>query len=242
MKKQISKLPPGHLISSKNSNRYKWYQSDGHSKNYIPNKNQKLVEELAVKKYLSCRLEELQIEEQAANAYLEKCKDMENIQKSDELIHKDSRYYQFLNQYFTPLSEELVQWANAPYDKSNYKLENLKCKSAQGNMFRSKSEAIIEGLLYTHKIPYRYECALDLSGHIVYPDFTIRHPKTGQIYYWEHCGKMDDIDYVKRFCRKLEEYAKNGIVPSINLILTYETAESQFDIELAEKIIQYYFE
>ena len=49
LKKKLQELPTGKLICSKNQNRYKWYQSDGHSKTYIPKANRKLAEDLATK-------------------------------------------------------------------------------------------------------------------------------------------------------------------------------------------------
>ncbi|MFQ8777759.1 MAG: hypothetical protein ACLR78_10425 [Roseburia sp.] len=62
---------------------------------------------------------------------------------------------------------------------------------------RSKSEAMIAMLLHLNAIPYRYECALSLGGVTLFPDFTIRHPVTGVLYYWEHFGLMDDPAYAK---------------------------------------------
>lgn len=194
-----------------------------------------------MKKYLSSKLEVLQVKEKAADAYLKKYKNINKIQNSNEMLQKDSRYYQFLKDQISPLSQELNIWVNESYNKSTYKPERLICKSKSGNMLRSKSEVFIDDALFSHGIPYRYECALDLGGHIIYPDFTIRHPKTGEVYYWEHCGKMDDESYVKRFCEKIEEYTRNGIIPSVNLILTYETAEHPLDPGMVDKIIEYYF-
>ena len=42
-------------------------------------------------------------------------------------------------------------------------------------MLRSKSEAIIDRMLYQNKIPFHYEEKLVLDGIILYPDFVIRH-------------------------------------------------------------------
>ena len=56
---------------------------------------------------------------------------------------------------------------------------------------------MIAMLLHLNAIPYRYECALSLGGVTLFPDFTIRHPGTGALYYWEHFGLMDDPAYAK---------------------------------------------
>lgn len=62
---------------------------------------------------------------------------------------------------------------------------------------------MIASYLYIKKIPFRYECALYLNGVLVFPDFTIRHPKTGEVYYWEHFGLIDQPSYVKRTMEKI---------------------------------------
>lgn len=96
-------------------------------------------------------------------------------------------------------------------------------------------------LLHTSKIPFRYECALPLGDVIVYPDFTIRHPRTGQLFYWEHFGMMDNPAYIKNAFSKLQLYTEHGIVPSIQLLTTYETKEHPLDFAAAENLVKLYF-
>lgn len=95
--------------------------------------------------------------------------------------------------------------------------------------------------LFSHQIPFRYECELILGTHVLYPDFTIRHPKTGNVYYWEHFGLMDNPSYCRNVSLKLQEYSLNGIIPSIQLITTYETNKHPLNPEIIEKIINHYF-
>jgi len=100
---------------------------------------------------------------------------------------------------------------------------------------------MIATFLYTNGIPFRYECALELNTSIIYPDFTIRHPHTGKIYYWEHFGRMDDPIYYKNTYSKLLLYTSNNIIPSIQLITTYETQTNPLTIDTIEKTINEYF-
>ena len=68
---QLSTLPEGKLICSQSSpSYYKWYQSDGHQKNYIPKKNLELAQKLAIKKYLSAKKEDITQELCAIDFYL----------------------------------------------------------------------------------------------------------------------------------------------------------------------------
>ena len=108
-------------------------------------------------------------------------------------------------------------------------------------MVRSKSEALIDTVLYINKIPFRYECALKLDETTIYPDFTIRHPRTGKLYYWEHFGRMDDPNYRRKVFAKQQLYADHNIIPSIQLISTYETREQPLNMEFVENLIHYYF-
>ena len=88
------------------------------------------------------------------------------------------------------------------HNNSSYKWYS----SISGNTLRSKSETIIDMLLFQTRIPYRYECPIILGTHIIYPDFTIRHPITGKIFYWEHFGQMDNSEYYPKACDKLRLY------------------------------------
>ena len=90
-----------------------------------------------------------------------------------------------------------------------------------------------------NKIPYRYESKLDLGSFgIYYPDFTIYHPRQLRLYYWEHFGRIDDEEYAHKAYRKLEIYTRNGIIPSDNLIMTFETREMQLDPAIVEKVVR----
>lgn len=51
-------------------------------------------------------------------------------------------------------------------------------------------------------------------------------------------GLMDDQEYRNSACKKLRLYCNNGIILSIDLIATFETADHPLDVERVEKIIQ----
>ena len=106
---------------------------------------------------------------------------------------------------------------------------------------RSKSEAMILMLLEQRHIPYRYESKLHLGNRDIYPDFTLIHPQTGKMLYWEHFGMMDDAKYYRDACAKLEFYLSNQIYPLDQLIVTFETKENPLTTEKIEKTIQLYF-
>ena len=52
---------------------------------------------------------------------------------------------------------------------------------------------------------------------------------------------MDDEKYARLAILKLRTYIENGIIPTIDLIVTYETKEHPLDYEAVEKIVKEYF-
>ena len=236
---KLKEYPDGKLVCTSTGKYHQWFQSDGHKKTYIPKKNRTLAQQLAEKKYISSLLSDLNSEKRAIEFYLRHHR--EDVGKVKKVLIEMPEYQELLAPNFIPKSQELREWVNEPYDKNIKNPENLIYKGAFGNMLRSKSEVIIDTFLHMYKIPFRYECQLNIGGKIIYPDFTIRHPKSGKIYYWEHFGLMDDIHYARSANAKMELYIGNGIIPSIHLITTYETKEHPLSSEMVNKIIQYYF-
>lgn len=239
LKKQLEILPEGKLVCNLNGPNSKWFQSDGHNKVYIPKRNRALAEKLAVKKYLSFLLEDLTHEKIAIGFYLRHHSNYEP--KAEKLLTESSEIQNLLSPYFSPLSKELDDWMKSPYEHNLKHLEHLNHKISATEYVRSKSEAMIAKVLKQNKIPYRYECKLILDEIEMYPDFTIRHPRTGEYFYWEHFGLLDKPDYVKRMHSKMKHYTDNNIMPGINLITTYETRDNPLSFELVEVLIKYYF-
>lgn len=94
--------------------------------------------------------------------------------------------------------------------------------TVEGELVQSKSEAIVANALHYNNITYKYEQPLTLGNKTIFPDFTIKDPDTGEVWYWEHCGLMSDKDYVERWRKKEKLYAEHGITQETNLIVTEE--------------------
>ena len=218
---QIESLPEGKIICTPNGNGYKWYRSDGHKSVYIPKSERNLAEQLAIKKYLK-QIENDCIQEKIAiDFYLRH----HSPSKAEELLINKPGYQELLSYHFKPKSQELEDWMRASFEQNPKYPENKIHKTSSGNLVRSKSEVLIDMVLYTHKIPFRYECELQLGDFKIYPDFTIRHPKTGKTIYWEHFGKMDDPKYRRsRKDSKREVCLENKILQFIESVeLSYST-------------------
>jgi len=223
IEKKLKQLPEGKLLFSRSNNNVKWYVSDGHKKVYLSKKKRHIAEQLAMKKYLQIRKEDFFRRKQMLENYFQYY--IEDSYVTEEQLFQDENYRELLEPYLAPQDEESTAWMNESYEKNEKYADGLVHKTSSGIYVRSKSESMIELFLHTNQIPFRYECALHLGDLTLYPDFTIKHPKTKKIYYWEHFGIMDDPEYIRSTCWKLEQYANHGIIPSIQLITTYETKE-----------------
>ena len=240
--KRISGLPEGTLRCHKAGNSYKFYQftSDGRTHNgqrkYINKKHIATAQKLATKEYLILRKRELLREMKAIDAYQ---KIVEKGRPSSEYWTQNSGISSLMSGEFRPVSAQLNEWQNEAFESSAQNQEARIIKAPCG-LVRSKSELLIAMELTRKKIPYRYECDLEIGGITFHPDFTVRHPKTGEMFIWEHFGLMDNKQYASRAFSKLQSYYGAGWIPSVNLIATYETAEKPLDVEYVDTLIKYY--
>ena len=155
-----------------------------------------------------------------------------------QYLSENSGFRELLISDMPLMNRELKEWRVAEYSRNPFYPENLQICSSDGTMVRSKSEALIASGLASNGIPYRYECALELEGQIIYPDFTIRHPSTGIVFIWELFGMVDQEEYLERTLKKLRVYLRNGYIPDINLITTFETRQAPLGYDAVFRVIR----
>lgn len=239
LEKELEGLPLGELHLRRNGNYIKWYNHRDGRIEYITKKQRGLAEQLAIRKYKTTLMKELQAEKQAIEAYM-KCIDRNSFEASD-LLMDEFGFKPLLDKYFNSYHYDIEAWVQEPYEKNVTHQEHLIHNTVADFKVRSKSESLIVSALYQNHIPFRYECALHLGEIVVYPDFTILHPITKRIYYYEHFGMMDNSEYAHAAYRKLELYSEHGIVPTINLLTTFETKNHPLDYGVIDKLISDYF-
>jgi hypothetical protein len=77
-------------------------------------------------------------------------------------------------------------------------------------------------------------------------DFLIE--ASGESWYWEHCGRLDDENYRLRWERKLKLYAGNGFTahsgsnPQKRLIVTQDGPEQGLDSKAIEELARKLFD
>lgn len=152
----------------------------------------------------------------------------------------DPAYIELLSDYLKQNTLEAAYWMEADYPKSKSHPEALTHPTVGGIMVRSKSESMIAIALAENNIPFRYENLLSIDNITIAPDFTILHPITNKIYYWEHFGLLDNETYLENFAAKIKTYAKANIILGDNLIATFETSENPLSYNTISNIIEQY--
>lgn len=112
-----------------------------------------------------------------------------------------------------------------------FRVAELKIKTNDGNLVRSKSEAMIYNYLMSMGVSFVYELPLRMGNRTVFPDFTLLSEvdlKTEIII--EHQGMMGDSFYREKFSEKLYEYLRNGYVQGVNIFYTFDDLNGGFDI------------
>ena len=125
------------------------------------------------------------------------------------------------------------------YMKNNRQL-NGQNKTLKGEYVKSKSEVIIADRLTFYGVPYVYEIttAKDAFVEMRYPDFFILNKNTRKEFFWEHLGRMGDPKYAASNQIKMEQFARQGIIPGKNLIVSFECGERPLSTEYVDSIIK----
>ena len=229
LRHEISDYPPGQLAIYEQNGYAKWQvigASKSGQKQYIKKSNRERAELMAQKKLDCMKLADLENELHSINMYL----DTRKVPDWNSLLSDNSHYKELL--------VKKDNWENEPY-KQKQGFEKYKQTPAPKDQFvRSKSEAMIAYCLYRYNIPYHYEEEYEFNGIKIAPDFTIKHPKTEQIYIWEHFGRAEQKKYQGDFLSKLPIYLDSGFIPGKNFIMTFETHDDQISILKVEQIVQ----
>jgi ATP-dependent exoDNAse (exonuclease V) alpha subunit len=114
----------------------------------------------------------------------------------------------------------------------------------RGDLVASKSEIVIADILFEFErqglIRYSYEKPRMLGGIQRWPDFTIEHG--ADVWYWEHCGMLNNPNYLTRWSRKKKAYLDEGISewsasnPAGRLIVTHDDPNSGLDSKILHGI------
>lgn len=238
LNKIISSLPEGELSIGHQKGSSKWFYNNHHKQTYLKKDNISLAKKLAVKKYLSLKVELL--EAKLKESTFQSKHSIAAEEKLAKLL-TDSAYLELLSDYLSSTTLDHQHWMNADYPKSKNHPENLVHQTVGGLMVRSKSESMIAVALAENNLPFRYENIIEIEGTPLAPDFTILNPKNDSLVYWEHFGLLDNDLYYHNALQKIKLYASENIILVENLIITYETQASPLNFHTINNIIKQYF-
>lgn len=225
-----------YYLQKKNPETKKW------EKTYLKKSQSNLIKQLAQKSYLQKAKRVLE-EQLSVLTHFASTYDEAALEQIYENLPSERK--RLIIPIVYSVKEKLKEW-NAetyePYDAySEYKIY----ETDRGEMVRSKSEVIIANLLYQHRmdIDYKYERPLALRDKsnreiIIHPDFTIINKHTGNIYYYEHVGKLDEVKYATDFVKKMELYTINNIMQGKELLITYEATAAPLNVSCVRKIVK----
>lgn len=240
----IACLPEGSLnivhASDKGKPRVRYYHYHNGIQTSL-SKSSPVTRDLARKKCLRLELKNLMSVRTAADMFMRHQQTTYNVL---DFLADNPEICEILKDTSAPDDLSLSEWIlneQSPDQKLVPHPESRIHLMRSGHIVRSKSEGLIDNGLYDAKIPFRYEDPLTICGRTIFPDFTIRHPETGEFFYWEHFGLMDDGSYIDVAVKKIGLYAHAGILPGRNLIITSETRQAPLLNDDILSIIDHYF-
>ncbi|MDO5441106.1 MAG: hypothetical protein Q4F55_00920 [Bacillota bacterium] len=222
-KKRLAKLPTATICARKIKGHYRYSirskDSDGkYYETYLPNSRTTFIKECCEAQYLRKIIPILECE----------IKTLQKFGKHYQPEKKNEVYEKLpagIKQNVTPVcrsnKEICQQWEYEKFDGNTYpNRAEGQYVTKKGESVRSRIELIVADILFDLGIPYRYENKLNLQTGAIYPDFTILHPKTLEIYYIEIFGMMDNPEYEQTAFSKISKYVSSG--KYANLIMFFD--------------------
>ena len=233
----LKTAPKENLRICKKGKHFQYYIEKNKKRIYLAKKNINLAQKIAHKDYYK-KLQPILIKNtKTLNNFISNYKP----EKLEACYTKLSQGRRQLIQPLFPDTETYAQsWQAKKYERKKetpeYNYQTLKKE-----LVRSKSEIIIADYLDYLIIPFRFEFPIFLKGWgWVYPDFLVLNVRLRKVYIWEHLGRMDDPDYVKKNIGKVRAYQRNGYHLGDNLLLTFETKDQPLDTREVENTVKHY--
>lgn len=142
--------------------------------------------------------------------------------------------------FITPVIKDQTtkcrEWAEQKFYSCPYEFDNsAEFITEKNERVRSKAEYIIANMLNDMGLSYRYECEYILDSKTVYPDFTIMHPVTGELYYLEYFGLMDDEEYAAKTMRKISAYYQTK--DAARFIFLFESFQAPMNVKAIKNLL-----
>ncbi len=220
------------ISTSRRTTSFFQYLASTEQRKLDKNRDVKLITELAWKDYLIKVIPVAEIEIELIESLL-KMEDNQSLAMIYENLHPERK--KLVKNIEETREASLKRWLEEKIPESELRSGNYYIPTNRGEMVRSKAEYKIANALFNAGIPYKYEVPYrSKNGREILPDFQVRNKNTGELFYWEHFGMMDDSGYVKNsFMYKIMVFAEDDIYIGKGLIATF----SGWDYDLNPKTI-----
>lgn len=235
----LEKAPLGKLRISCSRGSVSYYRTeDGGKKEFrlSKDKDYSLIQRLARKDYYQKLIP-------VAEKELESVDNLLCLEEKQTLANVISSFHPERRKLVSPIEETredaLSKWIDIPTPSSEPRKGSYYIPTERGEYVRSRNEYLIANALFHAGIPYKYEYPYTaVNDVVIHPDFYVRNTSTGQVFFWEHFGMMDNPDYVmKNFLYKVNLYQADGIILGKNLIATFSGGKCELDIDTVSKTI-----
>ena len=234
MEARLKTLPSGSISLKRGKSYHSYREGPGGKQHMVAITDSKLLNDLKVRRKMKKSIAVLEAQIERYNTFLEG----DNIYDPVKLELELPEHYRGgrCPHLWLPGDVDPEEWAAASYVSNPAKIENPS-ETNGGRIVRSKSEAIIGSVAEDVPLIHRYEQRIEINGEVFYPDFIFLMPLTRKLIYYEHFGKMDDLEYVKKTTHKLEVYPHYGLYLGYNFFASFETRNSSFSYPGAKEII-----
>lgn len=236
---RLKQMPKGHLASKKKGNAEEFYHVEEKTRKqtYINRENQDLIDELKIKHYLSAAVKRLKqnitAQEKLLKTYLPW--DYASVKADIPRLYGSSTPEMIRDcssKGITHAESKSCETHGNKKHMRRFNEEKLHL-TTMGLKVRSKSEAMIAEILAARGLTFEYERPLNLmeceNEIAIYPDFTFTDRRGNKIY-WEHFGMLGVESYRNSTLKKLNTYISNGIIPSVNLVVTADNTDGTIDV------------
>ena len=244
LEKYVNNCPEGKLIVRTNpsgSHRYYVKKKDENGKiieQYLNKSQRQIAVVLANKEYANACIKDRNNEKQYLQLMLSnECRESD----TEKLLLTKPGIAKLVIPNLRQFDDYVTEWKNAKYIRSKEHPEHLTVPTIVPDLIvRSKSESMITSCLVQSGVPFRYEEEHQFGNILLHPDFTCMNPRTHEIFYLEHYGRVDDASYVLDQRWREDQYRKAGIYPWKNLLITTETDNQPLDLIWLKEIIGHY--
>lgn len=235
---RLAGSPKGRLTTRKIRGHERFYKtgSDG-AHSYLPLSCREEIIALADKRYCESLLIAVNKELRALYHFVDAYKPSDKYLPAEKI--PDSLRDTVRPIIISP-QEKCRIWQAKPYRSNSYPFNpDSNYTSSRGETVRSRIEYIIADYIAAWPLAYHYEELLTICGHDIYPDFTIMHPVSCELYYLEFFGMLDNPDYAENAFKKIRLYQTAGL--DSHAIFIFDSQAAPFQSSALPKIFETYF-